>query len=233
MVKICGPPAGLGGDARAASETGGDPASDLGAEPLARLEAENRRLRSQLKQQAALLTTTQAQLRQISQLDPLTQIPNRRTFDRHLFAEWKRLARESQPLSLILCDLDAFQAYNDRYGMLSGDQCLYRVAQALRRGLFRPADQVARYSGQQFTLLLPGTPLTGAEHLMERLQHQVAQLHIPHDRSSTATVLTLSFGLASTVPTPAGLPTLLIEYADTALLESKREGRNRCSCQTF
>jgi two-component system, cell cycle response regulator len=101
-------------------------------------------------------------LEQLANLDGLTQVANRRCFDGQLQGEWKRLAREQQPLSLILFDVDKFKSYNDYYGHLAGDDCLIRIAQTVQQIVHRPADLVARYGGEEFSVLLPHTDLGGA-----------------------------------------------------------------------
>lgn len=202
-----------------------------------RAEQAIQRLNSDLEQRVAERTQALAQanqeLERLANLDGLTQIANRRRFDQCLFQEWKRLAREEQPLSLVLIDIDHFKAYNDRYGHLAGDQCLHRVAQLLKSMALRPADLVSRYGGEEFAVILPGTPMAGAEAVAQRIQQGIAKLNIDHARSPTALYLTLSLGVATTHPTSDMLPTTLIEYADTALYEAKSQGRNRYRIQIF
>ena len=101
-------------------------------------------------------------LRNISEIDGLTCIPNRHKFDSVFLKEWRRGVRNKQPLSVIMLDIDCFKEYNDGLGHLAGDDCLKQVAQVLSQNLRRPADIVARYGGEEFVCILPGTDLDGA-----------------------------------------------------------------------
>ena len=159
--------------------------------------------------------------------DALTHVANRRFFNRYLQQEWRRLSREKGILSLILCDVDYFKAYNDTYGHVAGDRCLQQVAQTLASVLKRPADLVARYGGEEFVMVLPQTDLEGAIALVQQIQARVSQLSIPHRGSLVATTLTLSFGLASASPSLQMPVRTLLKQADLALYQAKDGGRNR------
>ena len=166
-------------------------------------------------------------LEQIANLDGLTQVANRRRFDQYIDQEWRRLAREQQPLSLILCDVDYFKLYNDNYGHQAGDTCLKGVAQAINSALKRPADLLARYGGEEFVLVLPNTKLSGATQLADLVTEEVRRLQIPHARSDVSEYVTLSMGISSEIPHPDMLPNTLIEKADQALYQAKKRGRNQ------
>ncbi|MGA1263635.1 MAG: sensor domain-containing diguanylate cyclase [Prochlorothrix sp.] len=159
--------------------------------------------------------------------DALTHVANRRFFNRYLKQEWRRLSRDKGILSLILCDVDYFKAYNDTYGHVAGDRCLQQVAQTLASVLKRPADLVARYGGEEFVMVLPQTDLEGAIVLVQQIQARVSQLSIPHHGSLVATTLTLSFGLASASPSLQMSVRNLLKQADLALYQAKDSGRNR------
>jgi len=167
-------------------------------------------------------------LEQISMLDGLTGIPNRRYFDEQRQKEGKRALRERLPLSLIMMDIDHFKGYNDHYGHGAGDDCLQRVARALDNTLSRPADMIARYGGEEFVALLPNTNLEGASKVAEDLRCAVENLAVIHDYSSAARVVTLSLGVA-TLNTDANEAMLseLLKKADHALYKAKEAGRNR------
>ena len=120
------------------------------------------------------------ELQLLATIDSLTQIPNRRCFDQYLNQEWIRLTREKASLSLLLCDVDFFKGYNDIYGHQAGDTCLKMVAQTFKKVAQRPADLVARYGGDEFTVILPNTDVSGAVKIAEKLLIEVAKLEIPH-----------------------------------------------------
>ncbi|MGC9524739.1 MAG: GGDEF domain-containing protein, partial [Limnospira sp.] len=167
------------------------------------------------------------ELKRQATIDGLTQVANRLRFDTYLHREWHRLKREQQPLSLILCDIDQFKRYNDTYGHPAGDECLIRVAQAIQRSIRRPADLVARYGGEEFGIILPNTTEAGAIQVAESLQTAVEALHISHIASDVGDWVTISLGVACTVPTAEGSPAHLLKAADLALYQAKERGRNR------
>lgn len=167
------------------------------------------------------------ELNRLASIDGLTQIANRRHFGTSLAQEWQRLQRERSPLSLILCDIDYFKPYNDRYGHLAGDRCLQQVAQALHLALKRPADLVARYGGEEFVAILPNTDCAGAIHIAEQIQNAIAALNLPHCCSQVSDRITVSLGIASQIPTPNLSSDDLIAAADLALYQAKSQGRNR------
>ncbi|MBD2526037.1 diguanylate cyclase [Nostoc sp. FACHB-133] len=166
-------------------------------------------------------------LEQLVNLDGLTQVANRRCFDERLQAEWKRLAREQQPLSLILFDVDKFKSYNDYYGHLGGDNCLIRIAQTVQQTVPRPADLVARYGGEEFSVLLPNTDLVGAIKVAESIQQAIYDQVIPHAKSDIKDIVTLSLGITSVIPTWDIKPDTLIASADQAMYNAKQKGRDR------
>ncbi len=166
-------------------------------------------------------------LEQLVNLDGLTQVANRRCFDGRLQAEWKRLTREKQPLSLILFDVDKFKLYNDYYGHLEGDDCLIRIAQTVQQRVHRPADLVARYGGEEFSVLLPNTDLVGAIKVAQSIQQAIHNQAIPHAKSDVKNIVTVSMGITSRVPTCDIKPDILIVSADKAMYNAKQKGRDR------
>ena len=166
-------------------------------------------------------------LRTLSATDGLTQIPNRRLFDETLQREWNRALRDATPLSLILADIDHFKRYNDRYGHVVGDDCLKQVALAIRDSLHRGGDFVARYGGEEFAVILPATDAEHATDVAEKIRAAVTALGIAHADNTATTVVSISLGVASTVPDHAGDGVSLLQIADRALYLAKDGGRNR------
>ena len=173
-----------------------------------------------LKKQADLLE-------QLSHVDALTQIANRRRFDEAFDQEWRRAKREQKPLSVLLVDIDHFKEYNDHYGHGSGDECLRRVAARLARSVGRPGDLVARYGGEEFVALLPATGGDAAHLIADRMCTDIRALNIAHAHSPVSAFLSISVGCATMDPPAVGTPQRLLDAADRMLYRSKAEGRNR------
>jgi diguanylate cyclase (GGDEF)-like protein len=187
-----------------------------------------KRLIQQARLQKQFETTNQI-LQKMVAIDGLTKVANRRRFDEYLQQEWFRLARERQPLSLILADVDYFKAYNDHYGHLAGDTCLQQVAAGINCSTKRPADLVARYGGEEFAVILPNTSAEGAIAVAEEIHANIKNLGILHEFSSVSDYITISSGVATVIPNHEIDMQLLMRTADTALYQSKRQGRNRIS----
>jgi len=166
-------------------------------------------------------------LERLSYLDGLTGIANRRHFDINLDLEWRRMARLDKSLSLIMCDIDFFKAYNDTYGHQAGDKCLKAVGNVLKGSAKRAGDLVARYGGEEFTILLPMTDSEKAFIIAEKIQRDINSLKVPHKKSEVSDVVTLSFGIATLFPHPSKSQNDLVELADKALYRAKHEGRNK------
>lgn len=173
------------------------------------------------------LEAANQELQRLVSSDGLTKIANRRRFDEYFDLEWRHMAREVLPLSLILCDIDFFKAYNDTYGHLAGDCCLQQVANAISRKAKRPGDLAARYGGEEFAVILPKTEANGALDLAEKIREAVKKLEIVHAGSPICQYVTLSLGVASMVPDYKTSVATLIAAADKALYQAKEEGRDR------
>ncbi|MEM6445968.1 MAG: PleD family two-component system response regulator [Cyanobacteria bacterium P01_D01_bin.123] len=191
-----------------------------------RVHLKLRYLQQKVQEQKIALLAANRELERIANLDGLTQVANRRRFDDYLEREWRRLARDRQPLSLILCDIDYFKRYNDYYGHQSGDACLQAVAQALEGAVKRPADLVARYGGEEFAVVLPNTTAEGAVHVAKLLRMEVKHLEIVHAQSSASPHVTLSMGVSCMIPTFDTSPMELIAISDKALYVAKDAGRD-------
>lgn len=165
-------------------------------------------------------------LEALSTRDGLTGIPNRRRFDEILHIEWLRALRESNPISLLMVDIDYFKLYNDNYGHIIGDDCLKRVATCLAKSSYRPADFIARYGGEEFGVILPMTDMHGAETVAHSLVEQIEKLEIPHASSPIANRVTISIGAATILPHRNRSPVALVEGADRCLYQAKEAGRN-------
>ena len=172
------------------------------------------------------LDAANQELKRLTSLDGLTGIANRRHFDEVLEREWRRAMRQGEELSIMMCDIDHFKAYNDAVGHQKGDECLRQVAGALAGTLDRGGDLLAHYGGEEFVAVLPGTALSGASFLASQMRKAVIALDIPHPESPFGQV-TVSFGIASAVAMPETDPNDIVGAADSALYKAKRSGRNR------
>lgn len=180
-----------------------------------------------LARMADQLEAANRKLRQLSSIDGLTGIANRRRFDEQLQADWARCARERQPLALLLVDADRFKALNDACGHLYGDECLRQLARVCAQLADGEEDLVARYGGEELVLLLPRRDGAAAGLVAEQLRALVEEEAMAHPSSTVAPVVTVSIGVAALVPRPQGSPQQLIAAADAALYAAKAGGRNR------
>ncbi|MGB3511983.1 MAG: diguanylate cyclase [Microcoleaceae cyanobacterium] len=164
--------------------------------------------------------------RLLATLDGLTKVANRRRFDEYLDQEWRRMKRDKLPLSLIICDLDYFQLYNDIYGHKVGDDCLKQIAKTISKVVHRPGDLVARYGGEEFAILLSNTDAEGALTVAENIRSEVQNLNIPNSKSPINEFLTISLGVSSTIPQSEKSPQELVSLADQALARAKNQQGN-------
>lgn len=180
-----------------------------------------------LRRETDLLAEANAQLERLSNVDGLTGLANRRSFDSYLEREWQRAMREKQPLTLIMADVDHFKSFNDTYGHQAGDDCLRQIATVIREGASRATDLAARYGGEEFVVVLPGTETTGAAQVAEKIQASVVGLAIPHKASAAGGFVTISLGVAGIAAGKCASPAELIAAADQAMYEAKQKGRNQ------
>ena len=167
------------------------------------------------------------ELKKISVLDGLTQIYNRRYFDKILPQEFNRCKRKKEHLSLMMIDIDYFKFYNDSYGHMAGDNCLKTVAQIISNSINRASDIAVRYGGEEFAVVLPNTPIDGAVTVARRIQETLMHRRIEHKSSKISQFLTVSIGIQSAIPTSDLAIDDIIQRADLALYEAKSRGRSR------
>jgi len=164
-------------------------------------------------------------LENLSQNDALTDISNRRNFDRVLLEEWHRSIRNHEMISLAMIDIDKFKNFNDSYGHLAGDDCLKLVAKTLANHTNRPGDVVSRYGGEEFAIILPHSNDKSWE-FAEHCRREIESLVIFNDENDKPVKVTISLGLASVIPLKGQHHDVLIKAADMALYEAKANGRN-------
>lgn len=164
------------------------------------------------------------QLEKLNTIDDLSGIYNRRHFDKRLTSELRRARREITPISLIIFDIDHFKKVNDTYGHIIGDEVIRSVAFHSSHALNRPSDEIFRYGGEEFTILLPSTDLEGATVLAEKIRTTIEALEITsHDQTLSCTI---SLGVATHLSELAISPEEFIAQADSALYKAKQNGRN-------
>lgn len=173
------------------------------------------------------LQSANAELKKLSEKDALTGLANRFALEKKLEQDWSLLSRTHLPLSVMIIDIDYFKAYNDLYGHQAGDACLKRVAELLQKAAKRTTDMVARFGGEEFLIVLPGTPASEALEIAEALRTSINQAGIEHGGSPVEPFVTLSIGLSTAVPSPGSTAEDLIRTADKALYSVKRDGRNQ------
>ena len=176
--------------------------------------------------QTEILQIKNEKLDELSNVDELTGIGNRRIFENTLKQEWSRYKRYQVDMAVLLIDVDYFKPYNDNYGHPEGDKTLHKVAQALQECIRRPTDLVARYGGEEFGVIM-NTDEAGAFAMAEKIRKKIESLTIKHDFSLVSKTITVSVGIASTTDTQTKNPQELVGEADKALYKAKHAGRNQ------
>ena len=206
-------------------------------------------LQTELKTQNAQLQQAIQELQRLAVIDQVTQVASRYRFDQYLQSEWQRAMQQSQAMSLMLCHVDQFEAYQQRHGYQAGDRCLYQIAQTIKRVVQRPEDLVCRYGGAIFTIVLPHIEPEDSTTIANTILAQVSALDLsPVGLSGESSInqssesnasdpdsgrigsgdstLTVSIGMARAIPTPGlGLEDL-VERCDRALQSAKAAGGN-------
>jgi diguanylate cyclase (GGDEF)-like protein len=168
----------------------------------------------------------QMEFARLARFDQLTGLANRRHFDETLAGEWQRALRLRGEMALVIFDVDEFKPYNDHYGHPGGDACLRRLAAVARELVHRHGDLVVRLGGEEFGVLLPLTPASGACAVADMLRQAVENLRLPHAPGTSHPIVTISAGVASMRPHSGCRPEDLMQAADAALYQAKRAGRN-------
>jgi diguanylate cyclase (GGDEF)-like protein len=163
-------------------------------------------------------------LSELAATDALTGLANRRTLDQRLHLEWDRAQRSTEPLTLLMIDVDHFKAFNDRHGHHGGDEALRTVAQVIDDNIRRPADLAARYGGEEFAVVLPQTDAKGAWVIAEHIRSSVE--HLPRVAGAERAI-TVSIGMSTRDKRSRMSLEALLLSADQALYEAKHTGRNR------
>lgn len=171
-----------------------------------------------------------AVLEQLSNIDGLTGVANRRSFNRFFEAEWQRAIKTNEYLSIVLLDIDKFKIYNDTYGHQEGDDCLKKIATIIEDATKNSQSLVARYGGEEFVVVLPNTSLQKGLAIAEQIRLNVEEAKIVHENSPVSKHVTISAGVACTRPISNKIKRdELVCIADQGLYQSKRNGRNQTS----
>ena len=198
--------------------------SNLKEEVLQQTAALNKK-NQQLEQTQQALTSAIGSLKRLSITDGLTQLYNRRYFDREFGKEWRRACRYQSHLSVLMIDIDYFKKLNDSAGHIAGDQGLLWIAQLLKRHFKRAGELTARYGGEEFAVVLPNTKSHVALSIAESLRHAVEQQHFIYNEKLYH--LTISIGVCTAIPTTHCSELDVLLAADSALYKAKHNGRNR------
>ncbi len=178
------------------------------------------------KRNEGLLLQAYEALEELAVVDALTGVANRRKFDEYLANEWSRAARLQMPISMLLIDADSFKHHNDSYGHLSGDRCLKLIAEAAMTAAKRPEDLVARIGGDEFAVILSGTDNHGAMAVAGKIREIFRRRSVTLNEGPEGSA-TVSIGCATLIPKLGDQPEALIQIADEALYEAKRNGRDQ------
>lgn len=177
----------------------------------------------------------QERLHRLSLIDVLTRVENRRSFNASIEKEIARAARQAEPLTVMIADLDHFKSINDNHGHQVGDRVLHAVAQEIA-GMLRKTDHVCRYGGEEFALILPNCDQALAQEIGERIRQRVAGMRVASD-SGIEVALSISVGVTCwTQPTQGagtGIAERLVKLADTAVYRAKSGGRDRVAYHVF
>ena len=184
-----------------------------------------------VEEKTLYLEIANKKLEQLSNIDGLTQLYNRRFFDKNLEDSWTELKRKKLPLSILMIDVDFFKKYNDIYGHIAGDECLKKLSNVFFESVGRPFDTVARYGGEEFTILV-NADANGAEKIAKWILEEVKKLEIEHTGSEVG-VVTVSIGIGVAIPNGQSNAKELLDLSDNSLYESKNSGRNKYTLKSL
>lgn len=193
-----------------------------------RKEIKKRNAREEeLKKTARKLKAANKKLEEMASQDGLTNLANRRLFDKIIKKEWQQAQKRNNCLGLIMLDIDYFKRYNDYYGHQTGDDCLKELAAVMKEVISPEKDLVARYGGEEFAIILPESNLRKIEAVTKKLQAKIDNLKIEHPDSPIANYVTVSIGGVVTRPQRNESFEQLIEKTDDLLYKAKKNGRNQ------
>ncbi|MGD1807284.1 GGDEF domain-containing response regulator [Dapis sp. BLCC M126] len=200
-------------------------------EVLARIENQLniQRLKREVEQQNIQLQQAFHELGRLGVLDELTQVANRSRFNDYLNREWERAHQNKESLALIFCKIDKFAEYNQSYGNLEKDSCLYEVAQALKHGLQSSKSLLCRYEEAKFGIIVSLSDIPNLEKIAKNLVDEVNQLQIPYSISSPNPYITVSIGIASLNPDEQITSDRLIQLSEQELEKAEAQGGDRYS----
>lgn len=164
---------------------------------------------------------------EISKIDYLTNIFNRRYFNQVITESWEKCQQKKEELGVLMIDVDKFKAYNDIYGHLNGDKCLKNVAKVIKNCIKESNNIVSRYGGEEFIVLISNSDLKNVQAIAENIRKDIEELSILHEGSDKYGVVTVSIGIATCIPDKKSSPEKLINAADEALYRAKSFGRNK------
>lgn len=165
-------------------------------------------------------------IKMLSGIDDITQTANRYRLEENLQQEWRRMARETLSLGLIVFNIDDFKAYLYNYGHQLANQCLQRVALEIKNVIKRPADLIGRYKGDVLMMVAPNTPYEGVMHLARVLKNTIEHLEIPHEQSTISKYITISLGVSCTIPHHKAPVDAFIKAASEGLKTARQNGGN-------
>lgn len=164
---------------------------------------------------------------EISKIDFVTNMYNRRYFNKVFMEEWEEGKKNENSMAIIMIDIDKFKEYNDKYGHLKGDQCLEIIADEIKQVIEKNGNIASRYGGEEFIGLIRNADLNKAEAIGEMIRKNIEALNIEHEGSPQYNIVTVSIGIAAVKPNAELIPETVINMADEALYRAKNSGRNK------